>query len=389
MRILFCSDSFPGRFGVLASALASQGHEVLFASHYGRRDFAISGVHRVLLKPVREKSPLKRALTAAKQAHAAFLSLRASGFVPDAVLFSASSSIPLWVHRAFPSAQLFGYADTPPLPADGDISPLSPESETEQAAMLRLAALAHCRAVFAFSKQCLDGLPPLLRGIAKVMPSFIDSDFFSPQAAQPFTCAGKLFPQEGELVSLDIRPQNGQNSLSPRAVWELALGLLAHRPQCRLLFNCATAELREASEDFAARLPERWRSRLAVQGYRSLEGWRDMLTASALFVLPEPCLSAGGVIQPEALEAMSCGTPVASPARPDVSADSLGLALLSLPETSVEEKLSHICRHLDIIHRETSLKKDIRDGIIEVYSHTQRLPSHMDELMALCQTPNP
>lgn len=388
MRILFCSDSFPGRFGVLASDLATQGHEVLFASHYGRRDFAIPGVRRVLLKPVREKSPLKRALTAARQAHSAFLSLRNAGFMPDAVLFSASSSIPLWVHRAFPSAQLFGYADTPPLPADGDISHLSPESEAELAAMLRLASLSHCRALFAFSEQCLPGLPPLLRSIARVMPSFIDSDLFSPEAARPFACAGKMFPQDGELISMDIRLKNDERSLPPRSMWELALGLLAHRPQCHILLNCATAKLLEASQDFASRLPERWRERLDVQGYRSFEGWRDMLNASALFVLPEPCLSSGGVILPEALEAMSCGTPVASPARPCVSADSLGLALLTLPEIPPEEKLSHLCSHLDIIQNETSLKKDIRNRIIAAYSHTLCLPSHMEELMTLCGMPH-
>lgn len=388
MRILFCNDSFPGRFGVLASTLAAQGHEVLFASHYGRRDFAIPGVRRVLLKPVREKSPIKRALTTARQAHTAFLSLRNAGFTPDAVLFSASSSIPLWAHRAFPAAHLFGYADTPPLPADKNLQDFSPENEAEQAAMLRLAALAHCRALFAFSDQCLPGLPPLLRSIARVMPSFIDSDLFSPEAARPFACAGKIFPQDGELISMDIRLKNGEDGLPPRSMWELALGLLAHRPRCHVLLNCATAELLEASQDFASRLPENWRERLAVQGYRSLEDWRDMLNASALFVLPEPCVSAGGVILPEALEAMSCGTAVAAPGVPGFDMGQLAPALLELPQDSMQKKFLRLCEHLDIIRRKTALKKVIRANITEQYSHALLLPSHVEELMTLCGIPH-
>ena len=281
MRILFCGDSFPGHFSALASALASQGHEVLFASHYGRRDFALPGVHRVLLKPVRERSPLKRTLTSARQAHAAFLSLRDAGLAPDAVLFSASSAIPLWAHKAFPKAMLFGYADSAVLLADPSPSEQAVPGEEEQAAMLRSSALAHCHAIFAFSEQCLAGLPPLMARNARVLPAFIDTDFFSPDSAKPFACAGRVFPQDGELVAMDIRPHRGEDSLAPRALWELALGLLAHRPHCTVLLNCANAELKEASQDLAKRLPESWQSRLAVQGYSSLEGWRDMLAASA------------------------------------------------------------------------------------------------------------
>lgn len=386
MRILFCSDSFPGRFGALATAFASQGHEVLFASHYGRRDFAIPGVRRVLLKPVREKTQLKRMLVAAKQAHSAFHSLRASGFEPDAVLFSASSAIPLWIHLAFPSASLFGYADTPPLVAGRgapqDVSQ-HPESEAEQAALFSLAALSRCHAVFALSEQCFAALPPLLQRVAKTLPAFIDTALFSPEVAQPFQCCGRFFPMDGELVSMDVRPLRKEGALSPRAVWELALGLLAHRPHCHVLLNCASEEVKAASEDFATRLPEHWHSRLAVQGYRSLEGWRDMLNASALYLLPDPSLSAGGVILPEALEAMSCGTPVFSPEVSDFAKTEPGL--LALPLGSLEETFSLLCQHLDIIRHDPALKQNIRGHIQKTYSCERQLPSHMDELLSLCQ----
>lgn len=386
MRILFCSDSFPGRFGALASAFASQGHEVLFASHYGRRDFAMPGVRRVLLKPVREKTQLKRMLVAAKQAHSAFLSLRASGFEPDAVLFSASSAIPLWLHLAFPSARLFGYADTPPLlagrGAPQDV-PCQPESEDEQAALFRLAMLARCHAVFALSEQCFSALPPLLRRVTKTLPAFTDTEFFSPEAAQPFACCGRSFPMEGELVSMDVRPLRKEEALPPRAVWELALGLLAHRPQCHVLLNCASAEVKAASEDFASRLPEPWRARLAVQGYRSLDGWRDMLNASALYVLPGSGLSSGGVPVPEALEAMSCGTPVLSPALPGFAKAETVPGLLALPSGPLEDIFSLLCRHLDIIRHDPALKQNIRVHIQKTYSCERHLPLHMEEVMSV------
>lgn len=383
MRILFCGDSFPGHFSALASALALQGHEVLFASHYGRRDFVLPGVRRVLLKPVRERSPLKRTLTAARQAHSAFLTLRESGFYPDAVLFSASSSIPLWVHRAFPEARLFGYADNAVIPAEGPA--LSVPGEEEQASMLRSSALAHCHALFAFSEQCLAGLPPLMARNARVLPAFIDADFFSPDAAKPFPCAGRMFPQGGELVAMDIRPFRGEGSLAPRALWELALGLLAHRRHCTVLLNCANAEQREASLDFAKRLPESWQARLAVQGYSSLESWRDMLAASALFVLPEPCITDGGVVLPEALEAMACGSSVASPVLPEQGRGAFAPAMPGLALDSAEKRFLRVCEHLDSLKSGTSPKKAIRATIVEHYSHALRLPSHMEELTALCR----
>lgn len=384
MRVLFCSDSFPGHFSALASAFATQGHEVLFASHYGRRDFALPGVRRILLKPVREGAPLKRTLTSAKQAYAAFTTMRDAGRAPDLVLFSASSSIPLWAYRAFPKAVLLGYADDPVLAEDRVRPASSLPDEDEQAAMLRFAALAHCRAVFAFSPQCLSGLPPLMAHMARVLPSFIDTDFFSPEAAKPFCCAGRVFPQDGELVAMDVRPRRIEGALGPRAVWELALGLLVHRPRCTVLLNCATPELKEASADFAKRIPEGWRARLVVQGYSSLEGWRDMLAASSLFVLPEPCLSSGGVIQPEALEALSCGTSVAAPAQPGLDMGRSS-AMLELSLDSAEKRFVRLCEHLDILSRGTSLKNENRAAIVNHYSHALRLPSHLEELMALCR----
>jgi len=369
MRILFCSDSFPGRFSVLASSLAARGHEVLFASHYGRRDFALAGVHRVLLKPVREASPLKRAVLAARQARSAFLTLRGSGFSPDIVLFSASSGIPLWVHEVFPNALACGYADCAPRTADFD-------EEAEQAAMLRQALLSRCHAVFAFSAESHRALPFQLRHSAHVLPAFVDTDFFSPEAARPLDLGGRTFPQSGELVTMDMRPHS-ESAVEPRAVWELALGLLSHRPASFVLLNCASPELRQQVERLSERLPEAWRARLAVQGYRSLDEWRDRLAASALLVLPEADAAQG--VSAEALEALSCATPVAVLSR-EAGKAADGLRVLC---ASSERRLFQLCEMLEEVRTRPDLGASLRAHVLKRYAPSLSLAAHIEELEAM------
>lgn len=56
MRILFLNYTFPGPLGTMAASLAAlPGNEVLFASEYGRRDFSLPGVKRVLLKKPKDR----------------------------------------------------------------------------------------------------------------------------------------------------------------------------------------------------------------------------------------------------------------------------------------------------------------------------------------------
>ena len=60
------------------------------------------------------------------------------------------------------------------------------------------------------------------------------------------------------------------------------------------------------------------------------------------------------------------------------------VAMLELPPDSAESGLHRICRHLDIIRNGSALKKELRANVVERYSHKRRLPSHMEELKALC-----
>lgn len=311
MRILFCADTFPGRFGPLAAAFAADGHEVLFASHYGRRDFALPGVKRVLLKPVRmrrsddpasgeaARMEWNKALVTAHHAAEAFATLRNRGFVPDMAVFAASSGAALALTRAFPEAVLLGFADA--------LHARASREEAEAAQLRMRACLAQSHACFAFSEQHLDSMPPLLRRAACLLPPAVDTDFFSPEAAQPFVLEGQSM-EEAELVTVDLRSVPAASS---RSLWNLCAGLLAHRPECRILMTCAEAHVREAAQAMAQALPHVWQERLLVQEFKSLHEWRDMLCASAVHIVPE-ALSASSPL-PEVLEAMSCGTLLAVP----------------------------------------------------------------------------
>lgn len=123
MRILLVNHSFPGDLGPLLAALAAEpGHEILFASCRGRRDFSLPGVRHVVLSSSRSRRlagdgagvTLERALEAGRQALQAFRQLRQSGFVPDMVLLSSALEQGLFLRDAFPDAFVVGFMDNVP-----------------------------------------------------------------------------------------------------------------------------------------------------------------------------------------------------------------------------------------------------------------------------------
>ena len=389
MRILFCADTFPGRFGALAASLAADGHEVLFASHYGRRDFSIPGVQRVLFKPVRTphadrtvpgeaaRAEWSRTLLASHYASDAFAAMRKNGFIPDMVVFSGSSGAALHLSSAFPESVLLGFADALSARAS---------REAEEAAQLRQrACLAQSHACFAFSEQHLRGIPPLLRREACLLPLAVDTDFFSPERAQPFVLEGKDLKGK-KLVTVDLYSTAAAAS---RELWNLCAGMLAHREEVHLLLSCGSPEAGEAAASVAKGLPGVWQSRLVVQEFKSLHTWRDMLCASALHLCPEAI--AGAAPLPEIMEAMSCGAVLALPeaaarvldgflsrlASPDsgeMPEEGLSSYLLPLPSSSTEERLAALCRIIDDSPLRAQLKKKARRIIIHACSEALAAP---------------
>ena len=404
MRILFCADTFPGRFGALSASFAADGHEVLFASHYGRRDFSIPGVRRALFKPVRSpridkalpgeaaRAEWSKTLLASRYASDAFAAMRKNGFIPDMVVFSGSSGAALSLSRAFPEAVLLGFADALPARAS---------REAEEVAQLRLrACLAQSHTCFAFSEQHLHGVPPLLRREACLLPLAVDTDFFSPEKAQPFEPEGQSLAGR-KLVTVDLYSATGASS---RELWNLCTAMLAHRPEVFLLMNCADPEVCDIAKGMASALPAFWQSRVLVQDFKSLHTWRDMLCASTLHLCPEAV--AGATPLPEVLEAMSCGTVLALPATaarvlggflgrlPHVTPqtdsasaiqEDISSYLLPLPTTSTEERLAALLRGIDDADLRKHLKSRSRTIIIYKHSETLTVPHQKQCLLEAWQ----
>ena len=128
MRILFLNYTFPGPLGTMAASLAAlPGNEVLFASEYGRRDFSLPGVKRVLLKKPKDRKKAVASISTpaldagerdwtmaylrGRATASSLMGVLAEGFEPDMVILSGSMGNGLFVRNLFPEAFLVGYAD--------------------------------------------------------------------------------------------------------------------------------------------------------------------------------------------------------------------------------------------------------------------------------------
>ena len=110
-----------------ASLAALPGNEVLFASEYGRRDFSLPGVKRVLLKKPKDRKKAVASISTpaldagerdwtmaylrGRATASSLMGVLAEGFEPDMVILSGSMGNGLFVRNLFPEAFLVGYAD--------------------------------------------------------------------------------------------------------------------------------------------------------------------------------------------------------------------------------------------------------------------------------------
>ncbi|WP_301967567.1 hypothetical protein [uncultured Desulfovibrio sp.] len=290
MRILFVNHTFPGDLGPLLAAFAAQpGHEVLFASCRGRRDFSVPGVRHVVLSPSRSRrlagdgagTALDRAVETGRQALQAFRLLRRSAFVPDMVLLSSALEQGLFLRDVFPETFVACFAES--LPSDGLAGDgkglvrhlLQCRQMLQSDLVIRLAAEAGTR-------------DPEQRG-AVILPYPVDTDYFAPLAP-----SGTTSPGAGARVLCAVR--------DAADVWpmlRLAEALLAQCPDCRPVLLCESAAGRASLADLGTSLPPG----IEVPERLSLQAYRDLLRTAAVITAPAAsCLSA-----PVLLEAMSCG----------------------------------------------------------------------------------
>ncbi|WP_303950225.1 hypothetical protein [Desulfovibrio piger] len=290
MRILFINHTFPGDLGPLLAAFAAQpGHEILFASCRGRRDFSVPGVRHVVLSPSRSRrlagdgagTSLDRAVEMGRQALQAFRLLRQSGFVPDMVLLSSALEQGLFLRDAFPDAFVACFAES--VPSDG----LAGDGKGLVRHLLQCRQMQQSDLVIRLTAEA-ENRDQEQRGVVS-LPYPVDTDYFS-----PLTPNGASGPQAGTRVLCAAR--------DAADVWQmlrLAEVLLAQCPGCRLVLLCESAAGRESLAELGLSLPPG----VSMPERLSLRAYRDLLRTATVITAPEAsCLSA-----PVLLEAMSCG----------------------------------------------------------------------------------
>ena len=196
MRILFVNHTFPGDLGPLLAAFAAQpGHEILFASCRGRRDFSVPGVRHVVLSPSRSRrlagdgagTSLDRAVEMGRQALQAFRLLRQSGFVPDMVLLSSALEQGLFLRDAFPDAFVACFAES--LPSDG----LAGDCKGLVRHLLQCRQMQQSDLVIRLTAEA-ENCDQEQRGVMS-LPYPVDTDYFS-----PLTPNGASGPQAGTRI---------------------------------------------------------------------------------------------------------------------------------------------------------------------------------------------
>ncbi len=290
MRILFVNHTFPGDLGPLLAAFAAQpGHEILFSSCRGRRDFSVPGVRHVVLSPSRSRrlagdgagTSLDRAVEMGRQALQAFRLLRQSGFVPDMVLLSSALEQGLFLRDAFPDAFVACFAES--VPSDG----LAGDGKGLVRHLLQCRQMQQSDLVIRLTAEA-ENRDQEQRGVVS-LPYPVDTDYFS-----PLTPNGASGPQAGTRILCAAR--------DAADVWQmlrLAEVLLAQCPGCRLVLLCESAAGRESLAELGLSLP----TGIEVPERLSLQDYRDLLRTAAVITAPAAaCLSA-----PVLLEAMSCG----------------------------------------------------------------------------------
>lgn len=273
MRILFVNHTFPGDLGPLLAAFAAQpGHEILFASCRGRRDFSVPGVRHVVLSPSRSRrlagdgagTSLDRAVEMGRQALQAFRLLRQSGFVPDMVLLSSALEQGLFLRDAFPDAFVACFAES--LPSDG----LAGDGKGLVRHLLQCRQMQQSDLVIRLTAEA-ENRDQEQRGVVS-LPYPVDTDYFS-----PLTPNGASGPQAGTRILCAAR--------DAADVWQmlrLAEVLLAQCPGCRLVLLCESAAGRESLAELGLSLP----TGIEVPERLSLQAYRDLLRTAAVITAP-------------------------------------------------------------------------------------------------------
>ncbi|NJN87504.1 MAG: glycosyltransferase, partial [Leptolyngbyaceae cyanobacterium SL_7_1] len=139
MRILFLHNNFPAQYRTLATSLAQQGHQVVFATQ--NTEATLAGVHKLVVAPTRQAHRSTHAYvrpfeTAVLNGQAVFRvaeQLKAIGFVPDIICGHSGWGNNMFVKDVFPTVPLLCYCEwfTNAHGADIDFDPAYPPSKDD------------------------------------------------------------------------------------------------------------------------------------------------------------------------------------------------------------------------------------------------------------------
>ena len=357
MRILFCDNACPGRFGPLPVKLASGGaHEVMFLSFYPRDSEQTPGVVHARLRldragPEQEGDPFLaawgRVFRLGRQAFRTFCRIRDSGFVPDVVCVTYFDGPAFFLREAFPDAFVVSYAGALH-GGGGDAGRAARLRAFQEVQKYQLVQSDMC---FVRSRAQRDAFPALLRPRIHVQPPYVDTRFFSPGHGD----LRAFFPRAGveEMVAFHLKGAH-----RPEEWGQVVLGLLMRRPRCAASLAFGANPLRGVWEERVRVLPEALRARLFLVPGLEREAYRDFLCLSSAHVFPEYA-----PLQ-EMLETMSCGSLLLMPA-PDGDDEIFrpGETMMAFPRRRAEEQIAALC---DVLERRESLASLCARGRAEV-----------------------
>ena len=311
-----------------ASLAALPGNEVLFASEYGRRDFSLPGVKRVLLKKPKDRKKAVASISTpaldagerdwtmaylrGRATASSLMGVLAEGFEPDMVILSGSMGNGLFVRNLFPEALLVGYADwyfrdeaetRYPLSTMPDI-PLAPRNIRNT---LQAKNFFDCNCHFTTTEWQREQYPEGMRGFISVLRKCVDTEFFAPAPASRFSFGDCELTERQEIVTLSVRDAA---RLREGGFWCELPSLLSARPDCHVVLISTGKEVRlDCLRESMAAFPSGMRGRIHLLDFLPPGAYRDLLCVSSLHL----CKDISFMLPSELLEAMSCGCVVLAP----------------------------------------------------------------------------
>lgn len=247
MKILFVHQNCPGQFKHLAPSLAADGHEVVFIGQKNKR--TPKGVTRLEYEPHRKVTPKIHPYLAGTEAavlngqavaRLAF-SLRAKGFVPDAMIGNPGWGETLFLKDVWPESPLIQLSEFYYNGSGADVG-FDPEFSTGPDAVLRARARSaqHLLAIeaadlsYAPTNWQRRQFPEPYHAKIRVIHDGIDVDQVRPDPAARFQVpGGPVLTHQDEVltyVSRNLEPYRGFPSFM-RALPQI----LANRPDAQVV----------------------------------------------------------------------------------------------------------------------------------------------------------